>query len=240
MERREFLTWSGGMLMLGALAGCGAGKVAGLAPGDDGIHLSFVPERRIGKTPDAFRRPAGPSTQAPGARAEPLAAISRTCWGADAPIASRLRRMNGIERITIHHEGAPKGNWETSPALVSRRLRRIQQEHRQRMHAADIGYHFIVDRSGRVWQGRGLDYQGAHVKHKNPHNIGIMCLGNFEMQQPARGQVQSLETLVQMLLHGYDIPAKQLCAHRELGATACPGKYMMPHIRFMRSRFAVA
>src|SRR5205085_1881586 len=77
-------------------------------------------------------------------------------------------------------------------------------------HWADIAYHFVVDRAGRVWQARPLAYQGAHVKGHNPHNLGIVLLGNFNTQSPAAAQLTALTLFIPFLRKIYDIPVTEL------------------------------
>jgi hypothetical protein len=51
----------------------------------------------------------------------------------------------------------------------------------------DIGYHYIVDRSGAIWQGRRIRYQGAHARGSaNNGNIGIVLLGISRTSSPRR------------------------------------------------------
>ena len=70
---------------------------------------------------------------------------------------------------------------------------------------ADIGYHFAVDRAGRVWSCRPLVWQGAHVKDRNEGNIGVLVLGNFEIERPTSAQLNALaihlKTLATRLSH---------------------------------------
>ncbi|MBP5233431.1 MAG: N-acetylmuramoyl-L-alanine amidase [Planctomycetes bacterium] len=147
-----------------------------------------------------------------------------------------MTRMGGYDRITVHHEGNATPNYDSSVTAVAACLRRIQSEHCKRMGAGDIGYHFIIDRQGMIWQGRELCYQGAHVKSNNSNNIGIMCLGNFEIQQPTQAQVNTLASLCRALMAGYHIPANRLYGHRELRSTACPGRNLFPQLVNIRKQ----
>ena len=107
----------------------------------------------------------------------------RSTWAKAAPVTSRLNPMGSIKLITVHHEG-----WTpvffTGADLTAQRLDLVRRSHIERMDAGDIGYHFIIDRAGLLWHGRELRYQGAHVKDHNSNNLGIMVLGNFDLQQP--------------------------------------------------------
>ena len=174
------------------------------------------------------RAPAPP--RAPG---EPEI-IPRSNWSRRKPIVARLNPMNGIRAITVHHEGMPKPTLCTSWRDVVSELRLVQASHISRMRAGDIGYHFIIDRIGRVWEGRALRYQGAHVKNHNPHNIGVMVLGNFELQFPTAGQKASVKQVLAWLMKRYRVPKRSVFTHRELTSTACPGNHLQPHIDAFR------
>ena len=84
--------------------------------------------------------------------------------------------------------------WGLTETEARERLEWIRNGHRGKGWS-DIGYHYIIDRSGVVWQGRDITrWQGAHVKNRNENNIGVMCLGNFMLQQPSAAQVAALNT----------------------------------------------
>jgi hypothetical protein len=149
--------------------------------------------------------------------------VLRSAWAKAGPIAARLNPMNGIKMITVHHEGWTPVFFAAAD-LTAQRLDLIRRSHIERMQAGDIGYHFIIDRTGLLWQGRDLRYQGAHVKEHNPHNLGIMVLGNFEQQQPTTAQLQALERVLPLFQSQFNVPSRYVYTHRELNPTDCPGK----------------
>ena len=100
---------------------------------------------------------------------------------------------------------------------------------------ADIGYHFVVDPSGRVWAARPLDRQGAHVKNENEHNLGILVLGNFEVQTPTPAAMTSLDALVVEAAMVNRVPLSNVRTHREWNPTACPGASLQAHMNRARS-----
>jgi hypothetical protein len=145
--------------------------------------------------------------------------------------------MDPPTKITIHHDGmSPFAG--TSRSTVADRIELIRVSHLKRDGGnrwGDIGYHFVVDRSGRVWQARPVSYQGAHVKHQNQANVGVLCLGNFEEQSPSRNQVRRLETLIVELRARYRVPVSRVYTHRELDSTKCPGRNLQNAIQLSRS-----
>jgi hypothetical protein len=133
--------------------------------------------------------------------------------------------MEAIDKITIHHTGGD-ACWDTSPLDVASLIRKIQRYHQGELQWADIGYHYIIDHSGTIWQGRPLRYQGAHAQGaKNRGNIGIVLLGNFYKQDLSPAQRESLVAFVGKLSDHFGIPPSRIYTHQEIlnGKTACPG-----------------
>ena len=141
-------------------------------------------------------------------------------------------------RITVHHSAesqSPVG--AGSLADSSNALRLIQKYHmRDPSHRwGDIGYHFLIDGSGRVFQGRELDWQGAHAGGAaNRGNIGICLLGNFLEGRPSADAVASLELLVQELRATHGIASREVLAHNQLGGTVCPGPWLSSYLSRFR------
>ncbi len=181
------------------------------------------------------QQPIRPAPRAVAASSGKVSAMSRNSWGATPAIPTKMRAMNGVSRITIHHEGSAKPNNDTTPTQVAATLRLIQSQHRKRMGAGDIGYHFIIDRTGTIWQGRDWTYQGAHTSGANSNNLGIMLLGNFEIQQPAPQQISSLNSLTASLVRKYGLnPKKCIYGHSDFCNTQCPGKALKPYVQAMK------
>ncbi len=160
--------------------------------------------------------------------------IARSAWARGEPDPRRMNRMLPIRHITVHHDGMDPF-FATDPASVSAHLEGIRRLHR-RKGWGDIGYHFAVDAAGRVWEGRSLGWQGAHVKDHNPGNIGIVVLGNFERQSPSEAQLAAVRRHVTMLMRVYNVPKSRVHTHQEWqGAnTACPGASLQRSLERMR------
>lgn len=175
------------------------------------------------------------SARAPVPSGGKVRAVSRNTWSATPANPGKMRPMNGVTRITIHHEGSAKPNDDRNAAQVIETLRLIQSQHRKRMGAGDIGYHFIIDRTGVIWQGRDWAYQGAHTSGANPNNMGVMLLGNFEIQQPTQAQLASLQSLVGSLVRKYGLnPQRDIFGHSDFCNTQCPGKHLKPQVQALR------
>lgn len=192
--------------------------------------------------PGAICRPEAPAPK-PGApvRGEyctggPVPfAIRRSAWSRGEPNTREMDPMLPPKFITIHHDGI-NPFWGTSEMESKARLELVRNGHRGRGWA-DIGYHYVVDRAGRVWQARDVTkWQGAHVKNRNENNIGVMCLGNFCDQSPSAAQVDALNRTVAQLRGYYRISPGAVYTHREWqGAhTVCPGDYLQAKVLVLR------
>jgi len=158
-----------------------------------------------------------------------LGYIPRSRWTSHRARRAHVNRMGYINRVTVHHEGW-KTVYFTSWRRTVQRLREIRDSHVNGNGWGDVGYHFIIDRAGRVWQARKLKYQGAHVSDHNQHNIGVMLLGNFKEQYPSQEQINTLASVLGKLKDRYNIPDSNVHTHRELGETACPGRYLQSEV----------
>ncbi len=157
-------------------------------------------------------------------------------WTRISPNPERLREANGssYDRITVHHAGMDIIRATSERAVVGH-LDGVLGAHLGRRFG-DVGYHFIIDYAGRVWEGRSLAFWGAHVSGQNDHNIGIVLLGNFERQRPSREQLATMDRLVPLLQNRYRMRKREVYGHIDLGQTLCPGKYLYPAVRRLKQR----
>ena len=190
------------------------------------------------------RRPAPPKVTKPVRRPGPVKRPKakfrihrRSEWGARST-KSNVEPMDKVTRITIHHS-AGKSFWDHSNGATADHIRKIQKYHQSNRGWADIGYHFIVDRAGDVWEGRKLRYQGAHAGgHANRGNIGVVVLGDYTRQDLRSRQGQNLSRLVEFLSDRFGVPAYRVYTHQELkpGKTACPGPELSHWVQNLRER----
>ena len=162
-----------------------------------------------------------------------VAAISRSKWTRTNPVKSKVNAMNGISKITIHHDGMDP-SYITNKASVAERIEKIRKYHVGNNNWGDIGYHYIVDRAGRVWEGRPIQYQGAHVRNNNEHNVGILVMGNFDKQSPSSAQLKSLYSTTAALTTPYKVKTALVRSHQEINKTACPGKNLQKQMNALR------
>lgn len=165
--------------------------------------------------------------------------VSRRSWTRHGLASRNIRPMNGVNKITVHHEGWTPVTFTSATAAYDR-IEKIRQIHTRDRGWADIGYHYIIDRAGRVIEGRPIQYQGAHVSENNPHNLGILVLGNFEEQKPSNIQVKSLGKFARLMMKTHNVSASQVLTHREINPTACPGRNLQAHVNLLRRKGVIA
>ncbi len=191
-----------------------------------------LPRSTVPSRPLAARMPPPPAPQSP---ALPLQIIPRQIWGA-RPVRINIDQMGRIGTLTVHHSGGTTF-WGRSASEAADEIRKIQRIHQNENRWADIGYHYIVDRMGRIWEGRPLHYQGAHAHGPaNRGNIGIVLLGNFMNQDLNDSQAKALRLLVARLCRAHGIPSQRIFTHGEIrgGQTDCPGPAVSRLVREIR------
>ena len=152
--------------------------------------------------------------------------ISREEWGAEDPKGSYSYHPY-FDKLTLHHaaccsaddleEGKSQVYW-------------IQDFHQNGRGWNDIGYHFLVDRAGNIYQGRPETVIGAHVGGANTGNIGVCLLGCYHPPEASCFQTitpesrQSIVELFSWVSDTYGQSPTVLLGHRDyFGTTACPG-----------------
>ena len=208
--RRTFLMMTAGLL----LAGCGQSKTTSTTtlPGPVWRPRDMPPIEDEAVVQAPVPMPGMPNNVVP-----------RSQWATGSPVTSLMNPMVPVRHITIHHDGM-EPFYATDQRGTAWRLDLIRRSHREKGWG-DIGYHFAIDREGRIWQGRQLNWQGAHVKDHNEGNIGVVTLGNFDRQAPAASQLSSLNKCVTWLIKRYQVPLTNVRTHQEWNGarTACPG-----------------
>ncbi|MBT3069917.1 peptidoglycan recognition protein family protein [Rhodomicrobium sp. Az07] len=99
----------------------------------------------------------------------------------------------------------------------------------------DVPYHYYIDVSGRIGEGRDLSFAGNSVTaFDNEDRIQIAVEGHFEREQPSQAEVESLTRLVTWLAASYGIPASAISGHGDFDQTTCPGKNLRPILEEIR------
>ncbi|MDF9715645.1 VCBS repeat-containing protein [Nocardioides sp. ChNu-153] len=197
-------------------------------------------------TPDASAQ--GDLRLAAAASVPQPAIYSRAQWGADESMRDSAPRYAAVRGAVIHH--TVNANDYTA-AQVPGIIRGIYAYHTKSQGWADVGYNFLVDKFGRLWEGRygGITkaVRGAHISAYNDYAFGISAIGNYETAQPSAAMVQAIANLLawKLAIHGVDAASTNqsfggdrfpaIIGHRDGGQTACPGKYLYAKIPGIRT-----
>ncbi len=122
-----------------------------------------------------------------------------------------LKQRSRTDYIVLHHADASRCT-----------VRDVHRWH-QNKGWSGIGYHFFVAKDGAVYRGRPVNTVGAHCLNYNASSIGICAEGDFERESMPPQQWRAILELVRELKKTY--PQARVVGHRDLMATACPGKY---------------
>lgn len=205
-----------------------------------------------------------PSTPAASALASPSkpGIISRAQWGADESIRKgKPSYAEPIKLAMIHHTATANSYSKSQSAGI---VRSIYAYHVKTNGWDDIGYNFVVDRYGQIFEGRygGVDRTvvGAHAKGFNRYTSGMAVIGTFEGTSPPAATMDSLKRLVAWRLDrgfvnplgsttytsggsskwaaGAKVSLKNVSSHRDVGNTACPGAALYNLLGGLRSAAA--
>ncbi|MFQ5596120.1 MAG: N-acetylmuramoyl-L-alanine amidase [Anaerolineae bacterium] len=123
------------------------------------------------------------------------------------------RRMAQIQQLVIHHTGA-------APALS---VEAIAKKHVEELGWPGMGYHFIIDAAGQIYQTNNLTTVSFHARHANSTTVGIAFSGNFDAAVPADAQLESGGRLCAYLLRELSLPVENIRGHNAFVSTGCPG-----------------
>lgn len=212
---------------LGRRAGCSAERIADVnrLPGTTirvGQSLWIPGAPALAADPcDACAVPSGRSPGRALASAGPgWTLVSREQWGAQC-LRANHDPMQAVTRITLHHTDEHAGMRGKADADV---VRAIQRYHQDQQGWADIGYHYLVGRDGRIYEGRSTAVQGAHSGGaNNVQNLGVSVIGSFCDAPPPPKQLATLGAFLEDRCGAYGVERVSLLGHRDLGPTECPG-----------------
>jgi hypothetical protein len=171
----------------------------------------------------------------------------RAEWGAQpfrgTPIALNRPSYN---YMTLHHTAGFSAKTLTEGLD---QVRRIQDFHQNGRGWSDIGYHFLMDQEGRLYQGRPFLNElipfdqgpplahGAHAGGANTGNIGVSLMGCYHppegsncLDEMTESAVDSLVATFGFLSERYSVSPRNMRGHRDFGSTACPGDNNYPRI----------
>ncbi|MFI0237100.1 FG-GAP-like repeat-containing protein [Streptomyces sp. NPDC016845] len=135
--------------------------------------------------------------------------IPQSVWGPGLSHDGTPSYDTEIKAAVVHHTGVDADN-QVPCAKSAERLRQIQQDHVSKGYY-DLGYNFVVDRCGQIFEGRtgGMDLpvHGAHDYGFNTDTVGISYIGNFEKVKPTKAALDAIARVVAWKFGQYGIKA---------------------------------
>ncbi|MFF0203481.1 N-acetylmuramoyl-L-alanine amidase [Streptomyces sp. NPDC005017] len=173
--------------------------------------------------------------------------VTRRGWGADESLREKkFVYTKSVKAAFVHHTAS--GNKYLCSQVPSV-IRSIYRYHVKSMGWRDIGYNFLVDKCGNIYEGRAGGVAkavlGAHTLGFNTNSMGIAVLGTFNTSKPSASAVTAIAKLTawKLGIYGMDPRAKTslksgggnlykkgknvrlnvISGHRDGFATQCPG-----------------
>jgi flagellar hook assembly protein FlgD len=181
------------------------------------------------------------------ARVKQPAVIRRAQWGADESIVrAKPSYAPRVQFAVVHHTAGTNSYSAAESAAI---VRGIERYHVLANGWNDIGYNFLVDKYGQVFEGRGggitRNVVGAHAEGFNTGSTGVAVLGNYESHKVSPAAKAALVRLLAWRLDvahvdplgrltwisggnpkypaGARVNLRVIAGHRDTGPTSCPG-----------------
>ncbi len=191
-----------------------------------------------------------PATGVGGGLVEPPI-ITRNQWGAalayggsDQGTDGWVAEYRNVEHIVIHHSDTPSFR----DPLVE--LRSIHYYHAISRGWGDIGYNYLVDYLGNVYEGRkgGENVVGGHAYQYAYGSAGICSMGNFSLETSTPEAIGALVWITAWAGRNLDPLGKKdfhetpncptICGHRDVVSSSCPGDGLYADLPYIRTAVA--
>ena len=200
--------------------------------------------------------------------------VTRAEWGADETWRDPVPRVGTTLLAGIVHHTASTNNYTADQAPAQ--MRNLYAYFTKSLNYADMGYNFLVDKYGTIYEGRSgcavgavdcdsasVPVQGAHTAGLNLNTFGVSAIGNYDVLAPENpgAMVESIASLMAWKLAPYGLDpnatasilstdtsgsskfsagqtaiTQVISAHRDVGKTVCPGRYLYPYMAEIRAR----
>ena len=205
--------------------------------------------------------PAASADASTGYEIEPRI-VTRSQWGADEKRASSWPEVSAkLQAMYVHHTaGTNSYSKAQAPAIV----RGVYAYHTGARNWPDIGYQFLVDKYGTIYQGRRGAITdnplGAQAGGYNTGTIGVSAMGNYQTARPGTALLTGIEKVLAWKAYEYglnptghttlitgsstgSVPRHKagtkvrepvILGHRDTNGTACPGIYLYQKLPTIR------
>jgi hypothetical protein len=228
-----------------------------------GIHdvvMHLVREETHRTVAPSSAEPAGAVTGSAGAAP---AVHFRSEWGARDAAKPAEYASVGLRNAIVHHT---VNSNSYGPGDVPSLIRGIQAYHMDANGWSDIGYNFLVDRFGGIWEGHGggIDKAviGAHSGGFNTGSTGVALIGDFRSAGPGNAALEATARIIGWKLAnagvdplghltatslsdentahptGSTVYIGRVSGHRDTWSTSCPGQVLYDLLPAIASRAA--
>ena len=203
---------------------------------------------------------SAPAASASAAALQPTI-ITRAQWGADESLRGSTTLSSTVKAITIHHTAGSNTYTQDTAAA---QIRGIYAYDTKTLGWADIAYNFLVDKWGRIYEGRAGSItkavRGAHAMGFNTDTMGVAALGNYETASAPAAMVDGLAKVAGWKLSQYGVnptgkatltsqggtgtkygagvtaTLDAINPHQSTSYTLCPGQYLTPQLATLRTK----
>jgi hypothetical protein len=178
--------------------------------------------------------------------------LTRTDWGCPWGRTSGPNMLTSTPptHLIVHHSFSPGNNITDWVAAV----RGIWTFHVMSNGWSDIGYNWLIDPNGTIYEGRAWvgeddNTQGAHFCGFNRNTMGVCMLGDFTSVTPTDAALKSLVRILGYRASVNNINVRttsfhansqrtldHISGHRDGCSTACPGESLYPLLPTLRNR----
>lgn len=207
--------------------------------------------------------PAGALVQADGPEPVDLngiAVIPRARWGGDLAPTGPIPGEPDVRYLLVHHSVDPGNGY--GEADVVGILRGFVGFHTAQKGWPDLAYNFLVDRFGRVWEGRTGSLAGPVAGDATGGNQGFdqLCcfIGNHQADEPSPQAFEAMAGLLGALARRYtialgptstvvftsrgsnrhpagtEVTTATIAGHRDMSRTQCPGDLVTARLPQLR------
>lgn len=181
--------------------------------------------------------------------------VSRTSWGAppgqDYSTNPNLNpSYSTVSHLVVHHSAGSNTSTDWPATVLS-----IWNFHVNSRGWDDIGYNWLIDPNGMIYEGRGggNNVVGAHFCSKNTGTMGVCMLGTYENTAPTQAALNSLHQILAWkmcdanldgmdttLLGNTGLNLPVISGHMDGCATLCPGAMLYQNLPVVRQQAIAA
>ncbi|MFF4764197.1 peptidoglycan recognition protein [Streptomyces sp. NPDC001292] len=188
--------------------------------------------------------------------------VTRRGWGADESLRERGFVYTKKVKVAFVHHTASGNNYSCAQAPAV--IRGIYRYHVKSMGWRDLGYNFLIDKCGKIYEGRAggvaKPVLGAHTMGFNSDSAGIAVVGTYRTSKPSSAAVTAVARLTAWKLglygmnprgktyltsgggnlyqKGKSVRLNVISGHRDGFATDCPGQRLYGKLGTARSAAA--